>query len=119
MASPYKRRRPALIRNFWVYRNLIAVAAVLGVVLSFVWTNYTNVVVVFPFGLGKIESKTGIVILLSAAAGSLATLLAMAVIVALRRIKWAPGRDEDDTPALPDDRPPTDYASKTTEGFPD
>ena len=39
MAYPYKRRRPSIVRNFWVYRRLIALAMVLGLMLWFIWAN--------------------------------------------------------------------------------
>ena len=52
MASPYKRRRPSLVRNFWVYRKLIALAMVLGLMLWFIWANNAPVTVSFPFRLG-------------------------------------------------------------------
>ncbi|HWE35484.1 MAG TPA: DUF1049 domain-containing protein [Isosphaeraceae bacterium] len=119
MSSPYKRRRPALLRNLWVYRYLIAAACVLGVMLWFVLINNTAVKVVFPFGLGTIESKLGIVILLAAAAGGLATALLMTLTLALRRLRSGPPRVDDGGDPFPDDRPPADYASKATEGFPD
>ena len=30
MSTPYRRRKPSLIRNLWVYRYVIAIAFVLG-----------------------------------------------------------------------------------------
>ena len=72
MAYQYKRRRPSIIRNFWVYRRLIGTAILLGLMLWFIWANGDPVTVAFPFGLGKLSSTTGIVILLSALVGSLA-----------------------------------------------
>lgn len=119
MTSPYKRRRPALLLNLWVYRYLIAAAIVLGVMLWFVLINNTAVTVVFPFGLGTIQSKLGIVILLAAAAGGIATALLMTLILAVRRLRSAPPRPDAEDEPLADDRPPADYASKATEGFPD
>jgi uncharacterized integral membrane protein len=119
MTSPYKRRRPSLIRNFWVYRRLVLLAVVLGVLLWFMWINSTPVTVVFPFKLATITSTTGTVILLSALGGSLMTALVMTVIRALHaRRAGGDVADEMDGPTYPDDRPPTDYAAKTTEGFP-
>ncbi len=122
MSSPYKRRRPSIVKNFWVYRRLIAVAMVLGLLLWFIWVNNAPVTVSFPFGLGSLTSTTGLVILLSALVGSLTTALTMTLIFALRRRRGgAGGRDDDEDrpPAIPEDRPPPDYASKATEGFPD
>ena len=117
MGSPY-RRRPSLIRTFWLYRYLIAAAVVLGLLLWFIWSNDAPVTVYFPFRLGQLGSTAGVVILLSALAGSLVTILMIGLIVAVRRIRRpaAPGVDET-TPALPEDRPPSDYAAKTPEGF--
>src|SRR4029079_15250116 len=74
-ASPYKGRKPSLVKNFWIYRRLIALAFVLGLMLWFIWANDATVTVAFPFGLGKWTSTTGLVILLSALVGSVVTAL--------------------------------------------
>src|SRR5215213_7580744 len=109
MGSPY-RRRPSLIRNFWLYRYLIATAMVLGLLLWFIWINNAAVTVYFPFRLGQLDSTAGIVILLSALAGSLVTVLVIALILALRRIRGSTTRAADEEPStLPEDRPPSDY----------
>ena len=120
MAYQYKRRRPSIIRNFWVYRRLIGTAILLGLVLWFIWANGDPVTVAFPFGLGKLSSTTGVVILSSAVVGSVVTILATTVVFALRRLRSAPPPPQDpQNPAdLAGDRPPPDYAAKTTEGFP-
>ncbi len=110
------------MRNLWVYRRLIVLAIVLGLLLWFIWVNNAPVTVSFPFGLGSLTSTTGLVILLSALVGSISTALTMTLIFALRWRRHGPGtKSEDDTPssALPEDLPPSDYAAKTTEGFPD
>ena len=39
MPYEYKRRRPSIIRNFWVYRRLIGTAVLLGLMLWFIWAN--------------------------------------------------------------------------------
>ncbi len=121
MATPYKRRRSAsLIRNLWVYRRLVAAAVLMGVMLWFIVINNTQVIVRFPFGLGKMESTSGLAILLGALAGSAITALLMTLFLTMRRLRSSGGRaDEADPSAIPEDRPPTDYAAKTTEGFPD
>ena len=60
MASPYKRRRKrSLIRNLWVYRRLVALAVVVGLLLWFVLTNNERVTIAFPFRLGSFQSTTG------------------------------------------------------------
>ena len=87
MAYEYKRRRPSIIRNFWVYRRLIGTAILLGLMLWFIWANDAQVTVAFPFGLGKLTSTTGVVILMSALVGSLATILVTTLIFAIRRIR--------------------------------
>src|SRR5277367_4121078 len=87
MPYEYKRRRPSIIRNFWVYRRLIGTAVLLGLMLWFIMVNQEQVTVQFPFGLGKLTSTTGIVILLSALVGSLATILITTVIFAIRRMR--------------------------------
>ena len=120
MSSPYyKRRRRSLIRNLWVYRRLVALAVVLGLLLWFVLTNNERVTIAFPFGLGNFQSTTGLVILLSAMVGSLVTALTLTVLWAIRRARLE--RDEvveDVTPATRDvDLPPPDYAAKTGDGL--
>jgi uncharacterized integral membrane protein len=119
MAYQYKRRRLALLRNFWVYRRLIGTAILLGLMLWFILANNDQVTVKFPFGLGKLTSSTGIVILMSALVGSVATILVTTVIFAIRRLRSAQAPHDLPNPGDPkDDRPPPDYAAKTTEGFP-
>jgi uncharacterized integral membrane protein len=118
MASPYRRRRPSLVRNFWIYRRLVALAMVLGLMLWFIWANNTTVTVAFPFGLGKLTSILGLVILLSAVVGALVTALIFTMFFAVRRIQSSNTKEGSVAPPdLPDDRPPPDYAAKTPEGF--
>ncbi len=120
MALTYKRRRPSIVRNFWIYRYLVALAMVLGLMLWFIWANNAPATVAFPFGLGKFESTIGLVILLSSLVGSVATALVLTLIYAIRlRQPSAPRESPGGPPELPEDRPPSDYASKTTEGFPE
>jgi len=119
MAYQYKRRRPSIIRNFWVYRRLIGTAVLLGLMLWFIWANDAQVTVAFPFGLGKLTSTIGIVILLSALVGSVATILVTTLIIALRRLRGTQAPQDQLNPNdLSAERPPPDYAAKTTEGFP-
>jgi uncharacterized integral membrane protein len=114
--SPYKGRKPSIVRNFWIYRRLIALACVLGLMLWFVWANDAQVTVSFPFGLGALTSRLGLVILLSALVGSVVTALGMTVYLALRRVQGVPARGAvPDSNPLPDDLPPPDYAAKTEE----
>jgi uncharacterized integral membrane protein len=120
MPSPYyKRRKRSLIRNLWVYRRLVALAVVVGLLLWFVLTNNERVTIAFPFGLGSFQSTTGLVILLSALVGSLVTALTMTLFWAIHKGKI--DRDENpDTPTRPvndDDLPPRDYAAKTGDGL--
>ena len=121
MSSPYRRRKPSLIRNFWIYRYVIAAAFVLGVLLWFIATNSAPVQVVFPFGLGTIASTAGLTLLLGAVAGSLLTLLALGVVFGLRRLKARPASSELEKEAgvFDDDLPPSDYAANAPEGFDD
>ncbi len=120
MGSPYKRRRPSIVRNFWVYRRLVGLAMVLGLMLWFIWANNAPVTVAFPFGLGSFTSKAGLVILLSALVGSLATALTMTLVYTWKRVQ-SPGNrpDDHDYSALPPDRPPPDYAAKASETPPE
>ena len=119
MPYEYKRRRPSIIRNFWVYRRLIGTAVLLGLMLWFIWANDEQVTVAFPFGLGKLTSTTGIVILLSALVGSLATILVTTLIFAIRRIRSTQNPHD---PPNPTDRSPTDLLPtmppKPRKGFP-
>jgi uncharacterized integral membrane protein len=118
MSSPYyKRRKRSWVRNLWIYRRLVALAALLGVVLWFILINRDPVTVTFPFRLGQIAGTSGIVILFGACAGSLVTLMILAVYLALRHRKDHP--EAYDRDELSGDRPPSDYASKTGEGFSD
>jgi len=118
MAYQYKRRRPSIIRNFWVYRRLIGSAILLGLMLWFVWANDAAVTVAFPFRLGQLTSSVGVVILLSAILGSLMTFLTMTVVLAARKIRSSQGASSPPPESEPvDDRPPPDYAAKTTDGF--
>ncbi len=121
MASPYKRRRSAgIIRNLWVYRRLVLAAILTGLTLWFILMNNTAVDVRFPFGLGPLATTSGMAILLGAMAGSAVTVLVVTIVMTMRRFRHGPGRSESADPtAIPEDRPPTDYASKAKEGFPD
>ena len=87
MSSPYKRRRPSILRNFWVYRRLVGLAMVLGLMLWFIWANGEKVTVAFPFGLGSFSSSLGLVILLSALVGAVASALMMTLVYTLKRRK--------------------------------
>ncbi len=120
MAYEYKRRRPSIIRNFWVYRRLIGTAILLGLMLWFIWANDDQVTVAFPFGLGKLTSTTGVVILLSALVGSVATILVTTVIFAIRRIRThANTRTISPTrPNRPPTAPPPTTPPKPRKGFP-
>ena len=119
MAYQYKRRRPSILRNFWVYRRLIGSAVLLGLMCWFIWANDAAVTVAFPFRLGRLNSSLGVVILLSALVGSLLTVLIMTVVMATRKIRSANQPSETAATEIPEDRPPHDYAAKATEGFPD
>lgn len=118
--SPYRGRRPSIVRNFWIYRRLVALAFVLGLMLWFIWANDAVITVAFPFGLGAWTSTTGLVILLSALCGAILSALGMTVFFALRRVKRSATKPEDELAApLTDERPPADYAARTGEGFPE
>ena len=118
MTSPYKRRRPMLIRTAWEHRKLIALAIVLGVMLWFIASNWEKVTITLPFWLGTFETRSAVAILLGALAGSIVTALTIAVVWTTRRRKSAPEEEEKPTTALSDELPPPDYASKAKEGFP-
>jgi uncharacterized integral membrane protein len=117
MTSPYKRRRPSILRNFWVYRRLVLVAMVLGLLLWFIWANNDKVTVAFPFGLGKVTSSTGVIILASALVGSGTTLLVTTLYLAIRARRAGKHPEADEKPPVDDELPPADYAAKTGEGL--
>jgi|GEM_PF-1027900 len=119
MPYQYKRLRPSILRNLWVYRRLVGSAILLGLMLWFIWANDAPVTVAFPFRLGHLNSSLGVVILLSAIVGSLLTVLIMTVVLAARRIRGSQISSDAPNPnELADDRPPPDYAAKTPDGFP-
>ena len=55
MAYEYKRRRPSIIRNFWVYRRLIGTAMLLGLMLWFIWANHEQVTVAVSVRAGEVD----------------------------------------------------------------
>ena len=120
MPSPYRRRRPSIVRNFWVYRRVVGLAIGLGLMLWFIWANNAAVTVAFPFRLGTLQSTTGLVILLSALVGSAITAVAMTVVFAFRTVQAPSDRPASDEPEslLGDDRPPVDYAAKASDAPP-
>lgn len=119
MGDPHFRDRPShWLRRLWTSRRLIGAAVVVGVLLWFILINSQTVPVHFPFGLGRPEAPIGLIVLLSAGAGSLATVLIMTLVRALGRYRPAARPSEPATP-LPNDRPPSDYAARTPEGFSD
>jgi uncharacterized integral membrane protein len=121
MASPYKRRRSAsIVQNLWVYRRLVLAAILSGLTLWFILMNNTEVSVRFPFGFGPLQTTSGMAILLGSVAGSVVTLLITTIVLTMRRFRHGHGHDGgSDHSAIPEDRPPSDYASKAKEGFPD
>ena len=119
MAYEYKRRRPSILRNLWVYRRLILAAILLGVMLWFIMANSAPATVEFPFGLGKLTSSVGVVSLMSALVGSVVTMLVTTLVLAVRRMRGTQTSPEPPSHPNPaDDRPPPDYAAKTADGFP-
>ncbi len=120
MASPYKRRKRSLVRNLWVYRRLVGLAVVVGLLLWFVLTNNERVTIAFPFRLGSFQSTTGLVILLSALVGSVLTVLTVTLIWALRKVRPDlddPVDDKATRAPIADELPPPDYAAKTGDGL--
>lgn len=122
--SLYSRKRPSLVRSLWTHRKLVGTAAVLGVILWFIWVNGAQVEVSFPFGLGTVQSGLGVVILASAILGGLFTALAIGAYWTARKFKepGGGGTAESSEPVpgakvRDDDLPPPDYGSKTSEGF--
>jgi uncharacterized integral membrane protein len=118
VAYQYKRIRPSIIQNLWVYRRLVGSAILLGVMLWFIWANDTPVSIAFPFRLGHLNSALGVVILLSAVVGALFGVLITTIARTARKIRGPQTAPEPRSAGeVVDDRPPADYAAKTTEGF--
>jgi uncharacterized integral membrane protein len=107
-----------MLRNLWIYRRLLALTLVLGVALSFVFTNREAVKVTFPF-LGEIDSTSGIVMLASAALGAAACWLVMTIRHAFREAREQTA--EPERPASMTGREHyrgTEAEAKKTEGLP-
>lgn len=118
-AGPYKRRRSTgVLRNFWIYRWLITAALLLGTLLWFMFSNSQTVTVYLPFGLGSPSAPIGLVVLFSALIGALVAVLLTVLVLTLGGRRFA--SSEPAAPPmqeLPEDRPPSDYAARTEEGF--
>ena len=122
MSTPYKRRRPNLLHNLYIYRHLVLVALVMGLLLWFIWANNDKVTIAFPFGLGHASSTTGIIILTSFLFGALTGTLATTLVWAIRVRRSQKTIESQNKPAShgdDDDLPPPDYAAKAGEGLPD
>ena len=117
MGSPYKRRRVSLLRNLWVYRWLVVVALVLGLLLWFIWANNEKVTIAFPFGLGHVSSTTGVIILTSFTVGAMTAVLVTTLLWAIRNRRSQRTSESPDKGLPDDDLPPPDYASKAGEGL--
>lgn len=120
MAAPYKRRRSAsLIRNLWVYRRLVLAAILAGLTLWFILVNSQDVEVRLPFWSTPLKASLGMAILVAAVAGSIITLLITTIVMTMRKLRTGHAHEPDPDPsAIPEERPPSDYASKAKEGFP-
>ena len=77
---------PQMIRNLWIYRRVLLLAVLLGVVLYFVATNNRPLTVSFPV-LGDISSTAGIVMLVSAALGAVGSWLVLTFRQAVRQAR--------------------------------
>ena len=97
---------PQMIRNLWIYRRLVGLAVVLGVVFFFVGANWSDVEVNFPF-IGSLKSRVGVVMLISAALGAAATWLTMT----FRRAIEDARREREQRPTEPSSRPQANVAA--------
>lgn len=88
---------PRMIRNCWIYRRVIALAAVLGLALAFIVTNREEVHVAFPF-IGTVRSWCGVVMLASALFGAAATWLVLTVRSTLREARERRAHETAATP---------------------
>jgi uncharacterized integral membrane protein len=113
------RRTPRVLRNLWISRRLVAASVVLGILLWFIVINNQPATVFFPFGLGSSTASIGVVVLVSAIAGSIVTGLVMTIVWALRRYRVMPGRSSELLPhEAPEsgDRPQAEPATRTEQG---
>ena len=86
---------PRMIRNIWIYRSVIALAVLLGIICGFVLSNREEVDVRFPF-IGTVRSWAGVLILVSAALGSAATWVIMTFRSTLVRARQEKQRQEQE-----------------------
>jgi uncharacterized integral membrane protein len=123
MAEPAARpRMPKFLRDLWAARRLVAAAVIIGILLWFIVGNNQPATVYLPFGLGQPSASIGVIVLASALAGSLATVLILTLVLALRRYRGparAPAVPPEPHKDLIDELPPSDYAARTGEGFTD
>ena len=111
---------PQMIRNLWIYRRLLGLTVVLGIVLFFVVSNSATVEVTFPF-IGTLKSWVGVVMLASAALGAVLTWLVMTFRHAWHAAKSEHEVPSDGAPAPPpkaaaDDVPANTGAKQSSEG---
>ena len=119
MPYEYKRRRPSIIRNFWVYRRLIGTAVLLGLMLWFIMVNHEQVTVALSVRPGQVDQHERNCHALECL-GRLGRRRFWSRPSSLpsggcgaRKIRKIPPRTTD----VDAERPPADYAAKTTEGF--
>lgn len=117
------RPAPRFLHNLWISRRLVAASVVLGVLLWFIVINNQPATVHFPFGLGSPTASIGVIVLVSAIAGSIVTGLMMTIVWAWKRYRIQGGKSGE-MPGVPvapetesEDRPPPDYAARAEEGF--
>lgn len=120
MNTPIDRNKPSYwLSTLWTSRRLILAAIVLGILLWFILANSQLVTIHFPFGLGRPTASIGLIVLLSAAAGSGLTMLLMTFLKAMERYRPPARTHSEPRQHIPDIRPPADYAARTPEGFSD
>jgi uncharacterized integral membrane protein len=109
---------PQMIRNLWIYRRVIALAVLLGVIGGFVWANKDPLEVRFPL-LGKIQSSAGVVMLVSVALGAAGTWLVMMIRRTLQSAHEARGEPAHRVAPDPPPSPPaTEPPRETTDDNP-
>jgi uncharacterized integral membrane protein len=93
---------PQMVRNLWIYRRVVLLAVLLGIVVAFVFTNNQEVRVKFPFFLGELTSTSGVIMLVSAALGATACW----VLLTLRRA-WEEAKEQHERAAGRPGTPPS------------
>ena len=99
---------PQMIRNLWIYRRVLLLAVLLGLVASFVWSNRKPIEVSFLIFTIS-DASAGVVMLVSAALGAGATWLVLTfryAVQSAREQKGSSGQQPEKPPQEGQEVPP-------------